>query len=328
MNETHPPSTDTDPIWQALDRIITTDIHQHNLHIHGLGPLIAWRLRLNGQPVPEHLVAASRSAAYGTVTAAPLLQSIRDAISGPILVLKGPEIAACYPAPALRPYGDLDFLVPDLPSAERQLIAAGFDLLGSQNDILPGYIHDLPLKKKGTALAIELHRRPGWLNWMNAPSNEHLFEIAILSATGVDGILTLPPVERTLFLADHSWRHGPYHSWLHPIDIALMHQHADPAALESTAAAWGLENLWNRTTNIIDALFYQSENPLGVLDHLWSRHLRAYRSRTTHEYYLATRTKGLAAPTLTSKLQSVSRDILGTFTLRPGKTHVPSPPTP
>jgi hypothetical protein len=307
-------------LWPGLDCLIAAAPPTANYHAHGIGPLVAWRLREQGEPVLEALQESVRRSAYAAVTAAPLLQRIREAVSGPIIVLKGPEIAAAYPSPALRPYGDLDLLVPNLERAEAELLSAGFKCTGSEHDILPNYIHDLPLRFAHLPLAIELHRRPGWLSWMHAPSNDALFHIAVPSATGVDGVLALPPVEHTLFLAVHSWRHGPYHSLLHLIDIALMREQTDPGALAHTAQAWGLQNLWNRTTATIDRLFYDGTEKPDPLDALWSRHLNQIRPRTRWEYYLATRTNGLAAPTLPARISAVTRDILATFTLRPGET--------
>src|SRR5688572_20467829 len=105
-----------------------------NFHAHGIGPLVAWRLREQGRPVPEALQESARRGAYAAVTAAPLLARVREHVTGPIIVLKGPEIAAAYPAPALRPYGDLDLLVPNLERAQAELLAAGFHLIGGVND--------------------------------------------------------------------------------------------------------------------------------------------------------------------------------------------------
>ena len=47
-----------------------------------------------------------------------------------LILMKGPEAAARYPDPALRPFCDLDFLVDDPAAAHRALMAAGFVEVG------------------------------------------------------------------------------------------------------------------------------------------------------------------------------------------------------
>ena len=59
-----------------------------------------------------------------------LLERIRTATEGPLLLVKGPEVARLYPDPALRCFRDLDILVPDAPATQRQLLAAGFQETG------------------------------------------------------------------------------------------------------------------------------------------------------------------------------------------------------
>jgi hypothetical protein len=99
-----------------------------------------------------------------------------------------------------------------------------------------------------------------------------------------------------------------------------MCQQSNPTALAQTASEWGIDNLWNRTTATIDRLFFDGNEEPDLLDTLWSRHIDQLRARTRWEYYLATRTKGLAAPTRPAKIEAVSRDLLTTFTLRPGES--------
>jgi hypothetical protein len=242
-------------------------------------------------------------------------------VDGPILVLKGPEVAAHYPFPALRPYGDLDLLVEDVAAAEGALVEAGFTLSGSEESVIPGYIHDRPLRYEHLPLAIELHRSPGWLSWMTPPSNAELFAMAVPSATGVHGITTMPVAAHALFLAVHSWRHGPYHSLLHLVDIDLMRRNATEPEIGALAAEWGMSNLWSRTTVTIDWLLYDAPPP-GHLDRYWTRHLTKWRPRTTREYYLATRTKGIAAEHVPAKARAIGSDIWDSFALRPGESPI------
>jgi hypothetical protein len=307
-------------LWRGLDRVLDAAPPDANLHVHGLGPLAAWRLRERGLPIPEALEEISRRSAYGTVTAAPMLERIRATIDGPIVLLKGPEVAALYPQPVLRPYGDLDLLVENPARAESRLVAAGFDLVGPADRVVPEHHHDRPLRLKGLALAVELHRAPGWLSWQRRPSNPEVFLRAVPSVTGVGGVSAMPPADRALHLAAHSWRHGPYHSWVHLIDIALARETADPEEVTRLARPWGLTGVWEATCRAIDALFFDGGAWPSGIDRLWSRHLLAVRERTLIEYYAAFWLKGLAAPTLSDKAGAIFTDIRFSFTTHPWQT--------
>ena len=250
-----------DPLWHGLDRVLASAPSDAALNTHGLGPLAAWRKQVHGEPVPDGLTDISRRSAYGTVTVNPLLERIRAAIDGPIVLIKGPEVASLYPLPRLRPFGDLDLVVADLQRAETQLLAAGFELVGPADHIVPGHHHDRPMRLPGMALAIELHRNPGWLNWQRHPRNDEVFARAVPSVTGVEGILAMPPTDRALLLAAHSWRHGPYYSYVHLVDLALARREVDSEELGHLARRWGLEGAWDRLNRAIDSIYYG--DPIG-----------------------------------------------------------------
>jgi hypothetical protein len=308
------------PLWAAVDRVLDEMPPTGSPHAHGLGPIAAWRWREQGREVPASLEEISRRSGYGTVSVAPLLERIREAIDGPIVLIKGPEIAARYPRPALRPFGDLDLLVEDVERAERQLVAAGFDLVGPADHVLPGHHHDRPLRIKGLALAVELHRNPGWLNWQRAPANAEVFARAIPSVTGVAGIDAMPAVDHALLLSAHSWRHGPYHSWVHLIDIALAREIPDPDEIERQSRLWDLAVVWRLTNQAIQALFFDGEGWPGPIDRVWCRHLPAMRERTLLEYYAAYWLKGLAAPGLRLRTRAIAEDVRFSFRVHPWQT--------
>ena len=88
----------------------------------------AWRRQ--GRPVPDELRLDERIAAIRTLGVPVLLRRIRAAYDGTLILMKGPEAAARYPDPALRPFCDLDFLVDDPAAAHRALMAAGFVEVG------------------------------------------------------------------------------------------------------------------------------------------------------------------------------------------------------
>ncbi|MEX1254787.1 MAG: nucleotidyltransferase family protein [Dehalococcoidia bacterium] len=103
-------------------------------HRHGVGP---WLLRVVSAPeiaglVPESAVDALRTqAGASTIAALALAQAMEEALLGleaegvPVAVLKGPVIAEqFYPDPGLRPYRDIDLLVP-LEASERVAALCG-----------------------------------------------------------------------------------------------------------------------------------------------------------------------------------------------------------
>lgn len=170
------------------------------------------------------------------------------------------------------------------------------------------------------ALAIELHRNPGWLNWQRHPSNADVFARAVPSGTGVDGILAMPPTDRALLLAAHSWRHGPYYSFIHLLDLALARAEVDQGALLPLARAWGLEGVWRRLDRAIDAVYFGEPGwPTGI-DRVWSRHLLAMREQTLLEYYAGFWLKGLVAPDVTSRATAVATDVRFSLTAHPWQT--------
>ncbi|MEZ4532144.1 MAG: nucleotidyltransferase family protein [Thermomicrobiales bacterium] len=301
-------------LWTALDRIIATAPDASALRIHGLGQIAAWRMRQRGEPVPPDIERLALGAAYASVTAAPLLQKVVDILQEPVIVLKGPEVAHLYPERALRTYGDLDILVADLPSAEQKLIASGFaELLPGKK--VDGHHHDSPLGFGLLALNVELHRDPGWLRWLTPPSDRELFGMAVPSVTGVANAFALPPEQLALYLASHAWRHGPYTSLIHMVDIELLRQQTDPVELHALARRWGIEKVWRSICAMNDWYIYQEGTTPGSVHRWWARHLDDTRERTLMEMFLASWGRGLAAPTLPEQIETVTHDVRFSFTV-------------
>lgn len=300
-------------LWTNLDRIIGAAPDAGALRMHGLGPIAAWRMRERGEPVPADVDRLAHGAAYASVTAAPLLQKVIDILQEPVLVLKGPEVARLYPERTLRTYGDLDLLVADLPSAERKLLDAGFAEL-MPNRKLEGHHHDSPLGLGNLALMIELHRSPGWLRWLTPPSDAELLRVAVPSATGVDGAYALPPEPLALFLASHAWRHNPYLSIVHLVDIELIRRQTDPVAVMTLARRWGMDRVWTHLCAMIDWYIYQDGPVPGPVHRWWARHLHETREQTLLEYYLGSWGRGLAAPTPLEQVETIAHDVRFSFT--------------
>ena len=240
-------------VWAAVDHLLDRIDDPAPLRAHGVQLLAARRWRAVGRPVPGALLADERSAAIATLAVPALLARVRAALDGPIVLLKGPEVAARYPDSALRPLGDLDLLVPDAASAERALREAGFKPAEGERTAAR-QPHQPPLRWPTSPLRVELHHALPVPQWSTPPRAEQLVAAAVPAAVG-DGILTLPAAHHALLLAGHAWVHyGPRSRLRDLIDVAVMADGLDPAELASLARSWGLPRVWLATTRAVDAL--------------------------------------------------------------------------
>jgi len=272
-----------DRLWESVDRLIGTAPDERALTVHRLEPLAARRLRGLGHDVPEAAAESERlGAAFGLAAAAHLTRA-RAAVEGPLLVVKGPELAALYPDPATRVSRDVDLVAPDPEAVQQQLLAVGFAQAGSA-DYYADAAHLVPLAWPGLPVEVEVHGRPNWPPWLEAPSAEALLEGAVPSATGVDGLLAPAPERHALVLAAHAWTHGPLTRLRDLLDVALMTTEADRAEIERVAAAWGLTKLWRTTDAIAAALFLGGPAPRPL--RTWARNLSEARERTVLEQHV------------------------------------------
>ena len=271
-------------IWSSVDRLIGAAPDERALTVHRLEPLAARRLRALGREVPEPAAESERLGAAFALAAGAHLQRARAAVEGPLLVVKGPEVAALYPDPATRVSRDVDLVAPDPEDAQRRLLAAGFAEAGSA-DYYADAPHLLPLAWPGLPVEIEVHGRPNWPPWLAAPPAETLLEGAVPSATGVQGLLAPSPERHALVLAAHAWTHGPLTRVRDLLDVALMTAQADRDELERVAEAWGMTRLW-RTTDAIAAALFLGGSPPRTL-RTWARNLSEARERTVLEQHVA-----------------------------------------
>ena len=247
--------------------------------------LAARRWRSLGRPVPQDLARAELWAAFRTKSAQMLLEKIRAACEGPLIVVKGPAVAARYPGPALRPFLDVDLLVEDADAAQKSLIAAGFEPTAGR--LHPDTIHHLhPLHLPDLPLSIELHRYPKWITGLRPPSPADLLAGSEPAPLGVDGILTLVPSYHTLILTAHLWAHDPLARLLRLIDVAIMAEAAEPRELESLIDAWGMTKPWEMTMAAVETLLLGTgRRPLAL--RVWARNLTTAREATVVEMHLA-----------------------------------------
>lgn len=241
-------------IWDGVDRLIDVSPGLRDLQAHGLHLLAAQRWRSLGKRVPPDLARAELLAAFRTTEARRLLERIRAACEGPILLIKGPAVACCYPAPATRPFIDLDLLVTDVDAAQESLEAAGFDRVSVRSD--PNTVHHLhPLQAAGSPLSIELHRYPKWIEGIAPPSLEELLVGAEAGPLGVEGILTLRPAYHALVLTAHLWAHDPCARLVRLLDILVLHDRVETEELERLLRPWALSRAWRETMAIAEPLF-------------------------------------------------------------------------
>lgn len=272
------------PMWDGVDRLVDRAPGLADLRSHQLELFAARRWRALGLPVPPELVEEERLAAVVVLTAPILLERARAAYDGPMLLMKGPEVASRYPDPALRLFKDLDLLVDDVEAAQRALLAAGFRAVGDPA-LYEGIHHLRPLAFPGLPLTVELHSRPKWIEGLEPPPSTELFGLASGAEAGVDGVLALPPAHHALVLAAHSWGHEPLRRMRDLVDVAAVAQGLDRDELRGLAAAWRMERAWTTTIGAADALFLGGSPPWAV--RVWARNLAKVRERTVLENHLA-----------------------------------------
>jgi hypothetical protein len=254
-----------------------------DLEHHRLELIAARRLRERGQPVPEALVAVERAAAASELAAPALLRRVRDAADGPMVLVKGPSVAAHYPDPTLRDFRDLDLLVPDAGRTQRQLLAAGFQEAGDPRLYVD--IHHLrPLHWPGLPLVVEVHHTPKWLHNVDPPEVSDLIGAAAGEPPHADGILVLPAAHHAILLAAHGWAHRPLSRIRDLLDVALVARAAELATIEELARSWGLGRMWSSTARVAGALLGGATPPLSMK--VWARHLGNARERTVLESHL------------------------------------------
>jgi hypothetical protein len=270
-------------LWEGVGRLLDRAVPLGDLRSHRIELLALARWWELGRPVPSELVAEARMPTIAALSAPALLQRVRESCDGPIVLLKGPEAAACYPVAASRPFGDLDVLVPDAVAVQRALVAAGFKPFGEEASYLRS--HQLqPLHYPGFPLVVEVHVRPHWVEGIQPPPVDELFEMAVESVVPVTGISALPRTHHAVLLAVHAWAHEPLGNLRDLIDVAAACQGTSALHADALASAWGVERIWRTTAAAVDALFF-GIGPAWPL-RIWARHLGDVRERTVLETHL------------------------------------------
>lgn len=266
-------------LWDRVEELIEQAPSWQALQLHRVH-LVAARLRSRrGENIPTDIADEWRARAMMSLSARTLLERVRDAYDGRLLLMKGLEVASLYPDPMDRPFRDLDILVDEPELAQTRLINAGFVQLG---DRAP---HHLPaLFWPGVPILIELHSRPKTPPWVPEVSAGMIFDHAIASRTGVAGVLAPDPAAHAVLLAAHSWAHDPLRRLGDVIDIAATLHDADRSRTTACAREWGWDRLWTAMLIVTDAV--TSDGALPKRLSLWTRHLLSARDRKVFEHQL------------------------------------------
>lgn len=272
-----------DKIFERVIRLVNrapslTDLEYHRLHL-----CAARNPETCGLPVRRDLVAKEQSAALRALAAPAVLRRMRAAADGPLLLVKGPDVGRYYPDPLVRPFRDLDVIVLDAASTQRQLLAAGFAEVGDP-ELYVDIHHLRPVAAPGLPLIVEVHHSAKWVDGLRPPEARELIEAARPGDVGVEGVLTLPPAHHALLLAAHAWAHRPLGRLGDLVDIALVASRAERTQLERVARGWGLTRVWRTTAAAIEALFGDGPRPAALT--LWARHLEGVRERTVLEAHV------------------------------------------
>lgn len=272
--------------WDRVDALIDASPGLDDLHAHGLELLAARRWRARDVPLPATLVREELLAQWRTQAAPRVLEAVRAAVDGPVLLMKGPAVAARYPEPATRPFIDIDLLVPDARTAHAALLAAGFEPSADPGGY-PDFLHHMPpVHAPADPIPIELHSRLKWVDGCRAPGFAQLAAGAEPRALGVEGVLAPAPAAHALVLAGHLWAHDPLARLLRILDIAVITDGADERELRALASAWDMARLWKSTAAVADALFGESGSDPWPL-RTWARGLRSAREASVAELHLS-----------------------------------------
>jgi len=270
-------------IWEALESLLA-GASEEGVLAHQLAPLAAEIRRRSGRAVPSSWLAEEREAAVRMLAVAPLLQALRANCDGPVVLMKGPEVALRYPN-AARSFADLDLLVPNARVTHEQLRRGGFVEIG--DPALYYRLHHLrPLAWPGLPLSVEIHSAPKWPDQLGPATlvAAEVVESAVPSALGIEGVLAPDCGRHALLLAAHAWAHEPLRRLRDVVDVAALAAEADRAGLVRIARAWGIDALWDTTEAVAAALFEDGPRPAAL--RLWARHLPAVRERTVLEGHL------------------------------------------
>jgi hypothetical protein len=295
-------------LWAALD-VMLARASPEDACAHGLGPLEAFRRNLGGAAVPEVLAIEARMAAFAMLSTRPLLERIRNGCDGPLVLMKGPEIALRYPGGA-RGFIDLDLLAPDPRRTHDQLREGGFVDSGDVERFDPRH-HLPPLRWPELPLRIEIHGRPHWPAGLEPPAAASIIGAAGPSNLGIEGILAPADAHHALLVAAHAWAHEPLWRLRDLVDVRTLASPSERTTIERTARDWNLRRLWRTVDRVTDAVLGGGRMPLLIRP--WAGHLLEQRERNVLENHLRDWMAAYWALPVTSALARTAHAIANDF---------------
>ena len=257
-------------MWTRLHRL-TDGASTAGLRAHGLQLVAGEHWFASGSTRAASVADDGRHAQAAHLVAEELLRRIRALVDGPVVVIKGIEVACHYGFVGGRPYGDLDILVPDAQAVMGALVADGWVQSRGQYD---DHHHLAAVRAPSLPMPIEVHHSLGWEGWSRPPSSAEVIAAAVPSSTGIEGVLAPDPVTHTLFLANHSWRNRPFSQLRDLLDLAVVSARTEPGAIEEQAAEWKLGRLWALMGATMRAVLLD-DGPVPAAAKVMGKHLLA-----------------------------------------------------
>lgn len=273
-------------------------------------------LAQSGRPTPSALEAEARLARAAWMSSLPLLARIRSLSPAPLLLIKGPEVAALYPDRA-RAFVDIDLLTPEAEEVHAALRAHGF-IEVDDPDLFVDHHHLRPLRWPALWLKVEIHQRPMWPEDIACPPVAEIASRAVPSATRVPGLSAPDPAAHALILASHAWVHEPLHTLRDLLDVALVAHRAEPAEITALAQRWGVERIWRTTHAAAEGLF--GERPPSRATVVWARQLLTVSERTVLGNHLARSLQAFWALPFRTALRDTVRVLRLDLLPQPGET--------
>ena len=146
-----------------MDALLERSPSLDDLRHHGVDLLASRTWRERGREVPAELRADERLAAARALAVTPVLERVLAASEGPVLVMKGPEVAALYPIQRCGTSGMSIMIVPDAPALNAGCSSAGFVETGDPK-LFENIHHLRPLLWPGLPLLVEVHHGPKWVD--------------------------------------------------------------------------------------------------------------------------------------------------------------------
>lgn len=171
-----------------------------------------------------------------------MIRDVRTLVDGPLVLMKGIEVAQLYHEPWRRDFVDVDMLVGEVSAADAALRDAGFQALHQTASLV----------RAANPVTIELHRRPSSPRWAHFPADEVIAQ-SRPSRTGIDGVLRPRDDHHVVLVAWNYWRDGACRA-RDLVDLQLLRQRTTDEDVRATANDWGVGRIWEATSVLLDAL--------------------------------------------------------------------------